>query len=145
MAHLPGVEKLLRCMLVRDPARRATLADISRRVQKLLESVPVAQHIPEASLPAAMAPSRSDSTGTVWLLTARSTFEFSASLLREAGARGFDGDSPGCHLTICLCRLDSRGRGQDSEVVPQSVESSQYLQPHDCQGLCALRVERLKC
>ena len=31
MAHLPGIEKLLRCMLVRDPARRATLADISRR------------------------------------------------------------------------------------------------------------------
>ena len=31
VAHLPGIEKLLRCMLVRDPARRATLADISRR------------------------------------------------------------------------------------------------------------------
>ena len=31
MAHLPGIEKLLRCMLVREPARRATLADISRR------------------------------------------------------------------------------------------------------------------
>ena len=31
VVHLPGVEKLLRCMLVRDPARRATLADVSRR------------------------------------------------------------------------------------------------------------------
>ena len=31
VAHLPGIEKLLRCMLVRDPARRATLGDISRR------------------------------------------------------------------------------------------------------------------
>ena len=39
VAHLPGIEKLLRCMLVRDPVRRATLADVSRRHAQFLNPV----------------------------------------------------------------------------------------------------------
>ena len=97
VAHLPGIEKLLRCMLVRDPARRATLADVSRRVQHLLESAPRSQHIPEASLPAPIAPSRSDSSGMVRPLGAAHA-AVSSAMPHEA-ARGFVDITP----ARCFC------------------------------------------